>query len=100
MRAAYTQYLADAAQDRLVAPLARLSQLPGDEDMSGLEEQARGLRRLLLEIRGIGGAAVETTALQKVVLAARDCAALPPIDRARLAECLGYSEAATKLLEG
>ena len=99
LRAAYTQYLSDAARERLITPLADLSTSLGDEAMTALEEQARGLRRLLIEIRALGAAATEAEPLQHAVHAARNCQFLRPIDRARLAECLGFPLAAAKLLE-
>ena len=99
LRAAYLLYASEAAQERLVAPLSSLSTGLNDQAMAGMEDNARGLRRLLIEIRNLGGPPIAAAFLQDAARAARDCVGLQPIDRARLIECLGFPQAAAKVLQ-
>jgi hypothetical protein len=98
LRTAYTHYIADAAQERLMAPLAALIAPPDDATMNVLEAEARGLRRLALDIRGLGGPPPADAALRQAARAASTCAVLTPIDRARLVELLEDPDTAAKLL--
>jgi hypothetical protein len=98
LRHAFAKYAAQATQKALIAPIESLTAPPDDGAMTALESEARGLRRLALELRGLGHPPQADTSLQKAAQVAAGCAALAPVDRARLVELLQDSEAAEKLL--
>jgi hypothetical protein len=98
LKSAFAEYAAAQVQQSLVKPLAALTALPDDIAMTALEAEARALRRLALELRGLGGLPQAEAALQQAAQAATACAALAPVDRARLVELLQDAEAAEKLL--
>lgn len=104
LRTAYVRYAADAAQERLVDPIAALSGPPDDDAMMALESEARGLHRLTVEIRslgeirGLGGQSPAEATMRQVAASIGACRAIGPVDRARMIELLTDSDAAAKAL--
>lgn len=98
LREAYVRYAVDAAQERLVAPIAALSGPPDDDAMVAFEREARGLHRLMLEIRGLGGQSPAETDLRQVAAAVGSSRMLGQVDRARMIELLTDPDAAAKAM--
>ena len=98
LRAIYIHHLVNAAQERLTAPIIALTTPPDDAAMAGFEHEARGLRRLALELRALGTQTAVDRALRDAAAAIGAAPALPAIDRARLVEILEDTEAAMRLL--
>lgn len=89
-----------AAEDRLLMPLRTLSPAQATEaaTLCQLEQDARALRRMELDIRRLGHAAPQEARLQDAAAAVAARADLPPVDRARLIEILLGPEAAITAL--
>jgi hypothetical protein len=100
LRTTYTQHLAEAARERVSARLAAMTSAPDDAAMMQLEIDARGLRRLALEIRGLGGTAQADGVVRDLAREAARCQALPAVDRARLVEILDETDAAVRAVPG
>ncbi len=100
LRQVYTAHVTALVRERLIAPLAALTAPPGDAQVMALEAQARGLRRLAADIRGLGGLAVADTVMQDAAGVVAQSAMLSAVDRARLVEILDDPEVAVRLLEG
>jgi hypothetical protein len=98
LRDAYAQHLGDAVRERLTEALAAMPAPPPDEAMVALEAEARGLRRLAFELRGLGGTSQADHALREAARAVVASQALPCIDQARLLEILDDTEGAARVL--
>jgi len=90
LRAACAHRLDALAQERLVAPLARLSAAEAEDDvvLAVLESDARALRQLDAEGRRLGSGAGCEAPLLAAAAAVRARADMAPMDRARLVEIL------------
>jgi hypothetical protein len=88
MRAASTRRLDLAVQERMVAPLQGLATacVITDAATVQLESDGRALRRFDYEIKRLG--AGSSRCLGPAIAALAPCAALTPIDRARMTEIL------------
>ena len=100
LRQCYSAHLVEAARERLVAPIGKLTEMPDDAAMMRLEQVARGLRRLSLVVRMLGPSPAVDRALQEAAAAASGSGGLAPVDRARLIELLDEPEAAMRVPVG
>ena len=90
LRAASTDRLATAVQERLLAPLQVQGAIQPQDDASitALEDDARGLRQFEGEIRRLTKGAHQDLGLNSAIAAINARGDIPAIDRARLLEIL------------